>query len=697
MIVEQMTDHLPNILPHHVKQLRASSLTDTTIEAANITSEVDPHKVAALLNWRRPKKNCTPALVFPFVDQSGQRNGYYRVRLDTPRTLSGRVVKYESPIGESNRAYFPPGIARALDDAQAELLMTEGEKKSLCATQHGFACIGISGVWAWKPKRAERLLPELERIEWQGRRVFICYDSDVATKADVQLAESRLAKHLADRGAIVRVVRLPESPDGKVGLDDYLLANGPGELRTLLDAAIEPEPLTGAELKEDARAIDPGTEAKRYLKTLEFDGLPRLRYWHETPWLWEAGAYRKRQPSEVRAEVLRQLDRNYRNLMTGMVSCVIDHVRAWAILSSDLEAGTWLEQQPTGWKPEEILATNKEIIHLPTLVAGNLTDAIRPATPKLFTTAAVNFAFDPQAPRPDTWLTFLGQLWPNDLQSVAALQDWFGYCLVPNTSQQKIFLLVGPKRAGKGIIGRVIRELVGHANVAGTTLASLATNFGLEALLGKSLSIISDARLSTRTDSAIVLERLLSISGEDCLTIDRKHTSHITCKLSTRLMILTNELPRIYDASEALASRFVVLRLWESFYGREDITLFKKLCDELPAILLWAITGWRNLHERGHFLQPESGGELANEMQDLASPVGAFVRECCQVDPIREIRRTDLYAAFTEWAEKKGRKRIEDETTFGRGLRAAVASIGNSRHRNDDGKAERYYKGIGFL
>jgi putative DNA primase/helicase len=95
--------------------------------------------------------------------------------------------------------------------------------------------------------------------------------------------------------------------------------------------------------------------------------------------------------------------------------------------------------------------------------------------------------------------------------------------------------------------------------------------------LGKTLAIISDARLSGRTDQAIVVERLLSISGEDAPTVDRKHRPAVTGKLLSRLMILTNELPRLSDASGALAGRMVVLRLLESFYGREDKDLTDKL------------------------------------------------------------------------------------------------------------------------
>ena len=112
-------------------------------------------------------------------------------------------------------------------------------------------------------------------------------------------------------------------------------------------------------------------------------------------------------------------------------------------------------------------------------------------------------------------------------------------------------MIVGPKRSGKGTIARILARLVGLANVCVLMLAGLGTNFGLWPLLGKTLAIISDARLSGRTDAAVVVERLLSISGEDAQTVDRKNLSQVTCKLPGRFAILTNELPRLNDASGA--------------------------------------------------------------------------------------------------------------------------------------------------
>ena len=257
-----------------------------------------------------------------------------------------------------------------------------------------------------------------------------------------------------------------------------------------------------------------------------------------------------------------------------------------------------------------------------------------------------------------------------------------------------MFLLVGPPRSGKGTIARVLTALLGPANVCGPTLSGIATNFGLWPLVHQQLAIVSDARLSTRTDQAIVTEGLLSISGEDSVTIDRKNQQPITIKLPTRFLILTNELPRLADASAALSNRFMVAMLERLFLGREDTGLYAKLLPELPGILLWAIKGWQRLRERGHFQQPETSGEAIREMIDLASPVSAFVREWCDVtDPASEIARTELYEAWVLWSKEQGTVRPTEAHVFGRDLKAAIPCIGSGQKRGN-GDLRRVYYGI---
>jgi putative DNA primase/helicase len=160
-----------------------------------------------------------------------------------------------------------------------------------------------------------------------------------------------------------------------------------------------------------------------------------------------------------------------RKVTTRLIGDVRQALRGLALLPAAVEPPAWLSGAgpfPAG----EVLAARTELVHLPTLVAR----------------------------RPE---------------AAALLQEWFGYCLLPDTRQQKILLVIGPKRSGKGTTARVLRALGGPANVAGPTLSSLWTNFGLWPLLGKTVAVVSDARLSGgRKDQDVIVERLLTISGE---------------------------------------------------------------------------------------------------------------------------------------------------------------------------------------
>ena len=125
----------------------------------------------------------------------------------------------------------------------------------------------------------------------------------------------------------------------------------------------------------------------------------------------------------------------------------------------------------------------------------------------------------------------------------------------------------------------------------------------------------------------------------------------------------------------------IVLRLQKSFFGKEDHALTGKLLAELPGILRWAIEGWQRLHERGSFVQPKTGDTMRQELENLASPIGEFVRERCKVDPGKKVLVSDLYADYKAWAEAGGRERIEDQTGFGRLLRAAVPELDRRQQR----------------
>jgi putative DNA primase/helicase len=471
-------------------------------------------------------------------------------------------------------------------------------------------------------------------------------------------------------------------------------------------------------------ADDPHRLAQLFLdQSRAADGAVTLRHWNGDWYRWDGAAYRQLAEAEVRAGLTRaikaEFDRlnlleritqlvtkephpdqpaaparepNARKVTTTVVGNALQALRSVALIPSVVAPPAWLHGEGP-FAAGEVLAAKNGLVHLPSLLEGR--DCLRPLTPDLFTTVALDYEIDAQAGQPTAWLDFLGALWPHDGEAVGLLQEWFGYCLTADTSQQKMLFVVGPKRAGKGTLARVLAALVGPANVAGPTLGSLASNFGLAPLLNKPVAVISDARFSGRSgDQAVVVERLLSISGEDLLTIDRKNREHLTAKLPTRFTILTNELPRLTDASAALPSRLLILQLTRSWYGQEDTELTAKLLRERAGIFLWAVEGLKRLRQRGHFVQPESGVETSRRLVELSSPVTAFVQDRCELGADKRVGKALLFGAWRSWCEECGHE-PGSLATFGRNLAAAFPAVQSSRPREADTRVT-IYAGIGL-
>jgi putative DNA primase/helicase len=244
------------------------------------------------------------------------------------------------------------------------------------------------------------------------------------------------------------------------------------------------------------------------------------------------------------------------------------------------------------------------------------------------------------------------------------------------------------------VIARILTALIGKRSVCGPTLNSFGSEFGLAPLLGKSLAIISDARSVGGKNSSVVVERLLSISGEDTLTVNRKYKDQWSGKLPVRLHIISNELPRLGDASSAIVGRLVLLLTTRSWLGKENYELETKLRTELTGILNWSLEGLRRLtfDNENHFTRFEAADEAITTMQDLASPVGAFVRERCELGADCEIAVDDLYAAYKEWCEQSEYPK-SPKAHFGRDLRAACPSVRKRRPR-DGSKRHFVYAGV---
>jgi len=576
----------------------------------------------------------------------------------------------------------------------------------------GMPTVSFPGVTSWR-----KILPVLEKLG--ACAVRVAFDADAAQNASVARALRECVRNLQAAQYAVELERWP-SELGK-GIDDLLAAGG------------SPDILTGHDLESDlqkiavAAGLDPDTVSEKPNEAVDdphrlarlyierhgtIDGIPSLWCWRDVWHRWDGLAYRDVPDTEIQAEITRLVKaefdaENFSQLEAGehekpptcrkvtktLVSNVVHAVQSEILLSRTVEQPVWLlEEAP--FPAREGLSTTSGIVHLPSLISEKA--SLAEPTPVFFSGNALTYPFDPNAECPE-WLKFLESVWGDDREAMDTLAQWFGYCLLPDTSHHKLLMLVGPPRSGKGTIARMLRALIGVQNLASPSLASLAGPFGLWPLLGKLVALVPDARLSGRVDAIAVLERILSITGEDPQDVARKNLPTLSgIRLPVRFVIMTNELPNMRDASGAILSRLILLRMTRSFHGKEDRHLETRLLQELPGILKWSIDGWRMLHQAGHFVQPASGQELIMDMQDLSSPISAFIRDCCEEGDGFAVPISLLFDAWRDWCHRHGRDHVGTQQSFGRDLRAAVPKLDTSQPRRPDGSRERVYRGIGL-
>ena len=447
----------------------------------------------------------------------------------------------------------------------------------------------------------------------------------------------------------------------------------------------------------EVHTTDPYQIAKRFLdKCYSMDGIPTLWYDGSVYWHWRAGVYVACDRDDVKhklyvflAEYCRAYDHAKIKPDQKLVGKVMDPIPGMCKLPSDQRVPCWLDGR--------VRPAPRDMISCANGLLNTNTKELMKHTPAYFTLTMLNFDYDPEAPVPERWLKFLEEVWPGDAESQGALQEMFGYYLTADTSQQKAHVMIGPKRSGKGTIAYILELLLGEGNTAGPLITSLGRQFGMEPLIGKTLAIIPDARVSNRTDTAPIVEALLAITGEDKVSVSRKNKTDWHGRLGTRLLILSNKVPDTVDEGGVLPTRLIVLDMKVSFFGREDIGLKDVLKEEVPGIMNWSLDGLRSLRERGRFVQPEAGMRRLGDIEDMTAPGPSFVRDRLIVTSTASVMPEEVWMAWQEWCEEKERE-PGTKPMMGKMLRETLGDkISDYRPRDKnmpDGRGMRRYRGI---
>jgi putative DNA primase/helicase len=199
-------------------------------------------------------------------------------------------------------------------------------------------------------------------------------------------------------------------------------------------------------------------------------GSPLLRQWHGEWWTWRTSHWGKADGAEIervayhyteraitwnkkgpRSELLALLENSPWSPTKAKVRNLLHALGAIVAIPENIEQPAWLDPYPASAGPF-------------TACANGILDVGRrillPHDPSFFTGFSASFGFDPGAPAPARWTRFLGELWPDDPSAIELVAEWFGYVLSGRLDMEKALLLVGPPRAGKGVIARTLTALL---------------------------------------------------------------------------------------------------------------------------------------------------------------------------------------------------------------------------------------------
>jgi uncharacterized protein DUF3854 len=207
-----------------------------------------------------------PGVVFPVHTLDGRI--FYRLRPDKP----GRGPKYMQPTGHPNRLDVHPRQHERIMRPGGIRYITEGEKKTDAGVSHDLLMVGLSGVWNGQKDKA--LIPDWHELPLEGERYSICFDSDIATNPNVQMAADRLARLLQEQGAKVFITLLPPASDGsKQGLDDFFANDGTVEALEMLTRPFDLANVEAARLSRDEKLRAAISDLERRFWETEWKGM----------------------------------------------------------------------------------------------------------------------------------------------------------------------------------------------------------------------------------------------------------------------------------------------------------------------------------------------------------------------------------------------------------------------------------------
>lgn len=296
------------------------------------------------------------------------------------------------------------------------------------------------------------------------------------------------------------------------------------------------------------------------------------------------------------------------------------------------------------------------------------TGEIKPWDPKYHTTIAFDIDYDVAADCPH-WEEYLAE-WLPDENVRKVVQEYLGYCLIPNTNFRKALFLYGKGRNGKSIFIEYLQEIFGDLS---STLSydALFQRFGPANLKDKLVNIYDDTNVSFAKDTGIAK----NLIAGGTISAEFKGKDHFTFTNVARIIFSAQETPRTADNTLAWYDRWFFVKFPNTFRASNSKKeeMFANLRKERSGIFNWMIEGLKRLMLQDGFSRSSTLSKYTEEYRGMNDTVMQFITTYCRSSSVEikadRVSCAQMYAIYQMLAEKDNlrpvsakifRQRLED-------------------------------------
>lgn len=270
--------------------------------------------------------------------------------------------------------------------------------------------------------------------------------------------------------------------------------------------------------------------------------------------------------------------------------------------------------------------------------------------------------YDPNAKAP-YWEAFLERILP-DPEVRRFLQLAVGYSLTGDVSEQVLLIPYGVGANGKSTLLNVLLEMLGDYGQQAAPDLLIAKKGAhpteLADLFGARLVASIEVEEGRRLAESLVKQ----LTGGDKIRARKMRQDFWEFWPTHKSWMAVNHKPEIRGVDNAIWRRIRLIPFTEVIPKEEqDRWLMEKLRAELPGILAWAVQGCLDWQREG-LETPDQVRRATGEYRAEMDVMGAFLRDCCEVGPDRDVAAKDLYSAYKLWCEEGG-ERPETQRKFG--------------------------------